>query len=158
MAVAVGAVKAGERLFPVRWLPLDYRFAAFGAVLPDLIDKPPAYFLGFGDPHGHTHAHTLVFAAAVILFGVWWAGRTADARLLLVGFGSLSHLIVDPVIIFPQTLFWPLFGLDFAHSMGIPSSYLRIFDAILVASFALAAWRFPSLRTRAKAFVETGAV
>jgi hypothetical protein len=99
-----------------------------------------------------------VFAAAVILFGVWWAGRTADARLLLVGFGSLSHLIVDPVIVFPQTLFWPLFGLDFAHSMGIPSSYLRIFDAILVASFALAAWQFPSLRKRAKAFVETGAV
>jgi hypothetical protein len=61
--------KAGERAFPVRWLPLDYRFAAFGALLPDLIDKPLERLGIAGVPDGHTFAHTLVFAAGVIAAG-----------------------------------------------------------------------------------------
>jgi hypothetical protein len=41
VTVGLGAEKAVERFFPC-WLPLDYRFAALGALLPDLIDKPLA--------------------------------------------------------------------------------------------------------------------
>ena len=43
--IAVGAAKASERLFPSRWLPLDYRFAGAGGLLPDLIDKPLAWYI-----------------------------------------------------------------------------------------------------------------
>lgn len=156
MGIAVGAVKAGERLFPARWLPLDYRFAALGALLPDLIDKPPAYFLGYGNGHGHTYAHTLVFALIVILSGVLIAARNGDPRLLLVGLGSLSHLLVDPVVVHPGTLFWPLFGFEFSNSMGIRSLYLRIIDAVIVAVAALALVRSQPMRDRASTFVRSG--
>jgi membrane-bound metal-dependent hydrolase YbcI (DUF457 family) len=156
--IAVGAVKAGEGLFPRSWLPLDYRFAALGALLPDLIDKPPAYFLSVGDPHGHTFAHTLVFALTVIVGGVLIANRSGDSRLLVVGLGWLSHLLVDPVVVYPVTLLWPLFGFEFANSMGIKSSYLRIIDAVMIALAMVALARSRALRNRALAFVSTGTV
>jgi membrane-bound metal-dependent hydrolase YbcI (DUF457 family) len=153
--IAVGAVKAGERLFPARWLPFDYRFVVVGAVLPDLIDKP-LRLLDFGVPHGHTYAHTLLFSLLVIICGSLIIRRSGDARVLLLGLGSLSHPLVDPVIVYPRTLFWPLFGLDFADSRGIPGAYLLIIDAALVAVLALALVRSRALRTRAAAFARTG--
>ena len=58
---------------------MDLRVLAFGAVLPDLIDKPIGSIL-FTDYYGtgRIYAHTLLFAAAV-LFGVMALTRRGSA-------------------------------------------------------------------------------
>lgn len=135
------------------------RLVAIGALVPDAIDKPLARFgvdaLSYSETAGHTIGHTLVLALAVIIVGAVLA-RRGDARLLWIGLGILSHPLVDPVIVYPSALVWPLLGSDFPESKGIPSSYLRIFDAILVATFALAFVRSEALRNRAQRFVTKG--
>jgi hypothetical protein len=158
MGAAVAAVKAGDRFLPAGDRPPDYRFAALGALVPDLIDKPLERLGIAGVPDGHTFAHTLLFSTLLIVTGTAVARRKKDTRLLLVGLGSLTHLLVDPVIVYPRTLFWPVFGLDFGRSNGIPSPYLVMFDLALIAAFGIAAARSPGLRERVLAFVRTGSV
>jgi hypothetical protein len=155
---AVAATKAVERLLPAGEKPPDYRFAALGALLPDLIDKPLERLGVAGVPDGHTFAHTLLFSSLLIASGTVVARRRKDTRLLLLGLGALSHLLVDPVIVYPRTLFWPLFGWDFGRSNGIPGVYLAVFDALLVGVIALALARSPALRERALSFARTGSV
>jgi membrane-bound metal-dependent hydrolase YbcI (DUF457 family) len=156
-AIAVGSVRVGERLLPGRWLPLDYRFAAFGALLPDLVDKPLRAFVAVGVPDGHTYAHTLLFSLLLISLGVTIRRTAGDSRTLLVGLGTLTHLLVDPVIVYPQTLFWPLFGFEFSGSRGIPSMYLQVIDAVLVVLLLAALRASRALRSRASAFARSGA-
>jgi hypothetical protein len=156
MAVAVGGVKAIEKLFPASHKPLDYRFAALGALVPDLIDKPLERLGIAGVPDGHTFAHTLLFSSLLIASGVLLARKRRDPRLLLLGLGSLTHLLVDPVVVYPRTLFWPLFGWDFGRSNGIPGVYLIAVDAVLVAVAAAALAQSPALRGRAIRFVRSG--
>jgi hypothetical protein len=73
--LGVGAAKAGERLFPSRWLPLDFRFAALGGLLPDLIDKPLAWYVFPSWPDDHLWAHSAWFPAFLILAGILLAQR-----------------------------------------------------------------------------------
>src|SRR3990172_7878970 len=61
--LGVGAAKAGERFFPARWLPLDFRVAALGGLLPDLIDKPLAWYVFPPLPDDHLWAHSAWFPA-----------------------------------------------------------------------------------------------
>lgn len=125
-AIALGAIKAGERLFPARWLPLDYRFAALGGLLPDLIDKPLKWFLVPSLPDDHLWGHTFWLSAILIGVGLLVGLRGSDSRVLLLGLGALTHLIFDPVATDERTLFWPLFGSTFPHP---PSGILvRIAD------------------------------
>jgi hypothetical protein len=158
MLTAVAGAKAAERLIPAGEKPLDYRFAALGALVPDLIDKPLERLGIAGVPDGHTFAHTLLFSSLLIASGLVVARRKRDTRLLLLGLGALSHLLVDPVIVYPRTLLWPLFGLDFGRSAGIPREYLIIFDAMLVAAGLAVLRRSPRLRDRLELFIRTGAL
>jgi hypothetical protein len=156
--VAVCAAKAGEKHLRRGRKPPDYRFAALGALVPDLIDKPLERLGIAGVPDGHTFAHTLLFTSVLIGSGMIVARKRRDTRLLLLGLGSLTHLLVDPVIIYPRTLLWPFFGWDFGRSNGIPGVYLALFDAVLVAAGLAALARSPTLRERAKTFVRSGTV
>ena len=94
---------------------LDYRFVAFGALLPDIIDRPVGRILlrGLFDNNGHVIGHTLLFALLLLVPGIVLLTGRRQARLLCVGLGDLSHLAVDPVTHAPQTLLWPLLGSDF---------------------------------------------
>lgn len=165
MGIAVGGVWAGERLSR-RLLRgrtakdattgIDYRFVALGALVPDVIDKPLYRVTPIASDH--TIGHTLAFSLALIVAGAVLA-RRGEMRLFWLGLGSLSHPLVDPVIVYPATLFWPLLGLEFGPSPGVPSWYLRAIDAGLLALGVLAWWSRPGrLRERARWFLTTGAI
>lgn len=158
--IAVAATYAGARAVRTS-VPLDYRFAVFGALLPDLIDKPLArigpHVLSYGETSGHTIGHTLLVSACIIAVGIVLA-RRGDSRLLLIGLGSLTHLLVDPVLVYPSVLFWPAFGWDFPDSSGIPSSYLRLLDGVLLIAAGVALARSPAFRRVARTFAASGRI
>lgn len=171
MTIAVGGVWAGARLWrrPIRHAPdaagvahtIDYRFAAFGALVPDLIDKPLAKLgisgFTYGETSGHTIAHTLFVSFGIILVGILFA-RRGDLRVLVLGLGCLSHPLVDPTNTYPQTLFWPLFGMDFPRSHQDYRSYFQLpLDILLIATYSIAVWRSERWRAATLAFARTGA-
>lgn len=164
MGIAVGGVWAGEKIFRRlarrpelnhRWrTDVDYRLVALGALVPDAIDKPLYRLTSI--PSDHTIGHTLLFSLALIAAGALLA-RRGEPRILSLGLGSLSHPLVDPVIAYPQTLFWPLLGWGFVPSPGIPGWYLRAIDAGLVVVAAAVWWRRSAgFRERARRFVQAG--
>lgn len=76
--------------------------AGFGAVFPDLVDKPLAWTFGVV-PSGYAVAHSmLVFPAFALALGLWsrrrGAGRLAVAFLV----GHASHLVGD--VVYPYLL------------------------------------------------------
>lgn len=159
--IAVGAAKAGERLFASRWLPLDYRFAAVGGLLPDLIDKPLAWFIVPSLPDDHLWAHSVWLPMILIGVGLLMGRHAGDARLFLLGLGALTHLIFDPVGSDVQKLFWPLFGSSITHARGYlfesPIPGLAI-DVLLLGTLLVLPHAYEPFRRRLAAFACSGAV
>jgi hypothetical protein len=136
---------------------IDYRFLLFGAVLPDLLDKPLTWFLlpnAFNDDH--VFGHTLLFPLLLLIPGLRLA-RGGDRRLLLVGFAALTHVLVDPVVLYPQALFWPLLGLEFPESRSIPGGYQIWGDVAIAVSVGMLTLS-ETFRTRLLRFMRTGAL
>ena len=135
---------------------IDYRFVALGALLPDIIDKPLTWLLfpdAFNDDH--IFGHALLLPLSLLLLGLFFA-RRGDARPFLVGAGALTHLLVDPVVLYRQTLFWPLLGLEFPDAQGIPGKYLLWGDVaitLIVSALSLS----KAHRVRWRRFLSTGA-
>ena len=109
----------GGGLFLGRWVfrdpAMDLRVLAFGAVLPDLIDKPIGSIL-FTDyfETGRIYAHTLLFAV-VLLLGVMALTRRGSAtrkRWMMLPIGVFFHLLLD-MPLDTETLWWPVLGLEF---------------------------------------------
>lgn len=167
MTIAVGSVWLGERLWrrfrhsTGEASTIDYRFAALGSQIPDLIDKPLAKLgvggFSYAETSGHTIGHTLLLATSIILIGLLFA-RRGDSRILVLGLGCLTHPLVDPTNTYPETLFWPLFGTDFPHSRQDYRSYFQIpLDIVLITTYALLIWRSERWRDAALRFIRTGA-
>ncbi len=95
-----------------RWI--DYRMVMFGALLPDLIDKPIGRIF-FADQfeNGRIFAHTLLFPT-VLLLGIqlFLRGRTAS-RWFIVPIAAVIHQVLDGMWNEPVTFFWPLFTTAF---------------------------------------------
>ncbi len=92
---------------------VDYRFAAFGALLPDLIDKPLGRLLlpdRFGT--GRLFGHTLLLNVGLLAILFFMRGRR-KRQLTLVPVGSLLHLAQDAMWDKPRVFWWPLFGTGF---------------------------------------------
>jgi membrane-bound metal-dependent hydrolase YbcI (DUF457 family) len=97
----------GDLLRDRRWvIP-----CAFGAVLPDLIDKPVgqiifAYSIGYG----RIYAHTLLFFLLVLVAGlvVWNYRRTPAVCGIAVGI--LSHQVLDQMWLEQTNWLYPLLG------------------------------------------------
>jgi len=85
----------------------DYRVIALAVLMPDLIDKPLAWFV-FPDANA-----ALFFGHTLLLHGLVWgvvyaSGRGRRWLPYLVAFSA--HLIEDRMWGFTQTLLWPLRG------------------------------------------------
>ena len=138
---------------------------AFGALLPDLVDKPLAWEFGVFES-GYALAHSVLFAvpvalAAVLLSRVLGTGRSG----LAFAVGYLLHLVGDVVPVYARTgevfvdhLLWPVVvvrnvGQPFGLFEGVrrnltpyvesvlaadPSTYFLL--KLLVGGTALALW------------------
>lgn len=113
-----GADATNEQAVANRPSLFDYRFVALGALLPDIIDKPLAwFFLGDRVEDNHLFAHTLLFALILALPGLYLALR-GNPLLISLACGVIAHLICDPVFREPRTLLWPLYGWTFHSTYG----------------------------------------
>lgn len=126
---------------------IDYRFAALGGLLPDLVDKPLAWILfrGYFDD-SHLYGHTILFGLTLVLLGLLLA-RRGEMRVLLLGIGALMHLPVDPVAHNVSTLLWPLLGTEFDYATPLVP-YSGVVDAAILIGLAIAYRRSPVWRER----------
>ena len=160
-AIPVVAAKAGERRFPARWLPLDYRCAALGGLLPDLIDKPIAWYLYPSIGDDHLWGHSIWLPVGLMTAGLLIRNPAVASRLFLLGLGALTHLIFDPVASDPGKLFWPFFGSNREAANGyIFLSPLKgqVIDLLLLATLLASAYIYEPVRRRVAEFGMTGAI
>jgi len=167
--VAAAMARAGERALrrrsngPSTTTPVasgvgvDYRLVAFGALLPDIIDRSLTWVLlpdSFED--NHIFAHTLLFSLVIALPGLYFA-RRGDLGLLSVAAGTLTHLLADPVLREPRTLLWPLFGTKFHDTtgLGFGRPEIVIMDIVAAAGLLFAGWRL-LVAGRLREFVRSG--
>ena len=100
---------------------IDYRLAALGALLPDLVDKPLAFLvMPFFHQNTRTIGHSAVFTLALFLGALLLLRFAGRSGLLVVALGSLSHLPFDGMWTAPGTLFWPLLGWSFPWAAELP--------------------------------------
>jgi len=95
---------------------IDYGLILLGSILPDIIDKPVGQFL-LRDifSNDRIFGHTLLFSIIIAVAGVFIYRGRRNTSLLCISFGSLSHLSLDQMWLTPGTLFWPLYGWQFAR-------------------------------------------
>lgn len=113
-------------------------FAALGAVLPDLIDKPIGHILLAGTLNsGRLFGHGLLFLIFLTATGIVLYQRQESFALLAVAAGILSHQVLDTMWAMPVTWYFPLLGpyepYEFANYFG---------GAILAEISSLSEWVF----------------
>jgi inner membrane protein len=93
---------------------IDIRLLLVGSLLPDIIDKPVGVFL-FRDTfsNGRIFCHTLLFLILITLGGLYLYRSRNKTWLLVLSFGTFTHLILDRMWLTPRTLLWPLYGFSF---------------------------------------------
>jgi hypothetical protein len=108
----------GERAEPSPPSLFDYRLVALGALLPDIIDKPLAWFILVDRVEdNHLFAHTMLFGLALGLPGLYFAQR-GNPLLISLACGVITHILCDPVLREPRSLLWPLYGWTFHSTYG----------------------------------------
>jgi len=117
------AVKGSEKpssekasWFTMLWRRADIRLLLIGALLPDIIDKPVGqYFFRETFSNGRIFSHTLLFLILVTVAGLYLYWRRNSGWLLVLSFGTFTHLALDQMWRAPRTLFWPVLGSVFAR-------------------------------------------
>jgi len=84
----------------------DYRLVLFGAILPDLIDKPLGYMLGL---ETRLWAHTFAFLVAILAVSF----LPPSWPLRFVGFGVATHFLLDRLWETPRIILYPAYGWAF---------------------------------------------
>jgi membrane-bound metal-dependent hydrolase YbcI (DUF457 family) len=103
--LTMGAARAADR-------DADLRFAAFFALLPDLLDKP-VYLLAPAAYHGNTRGFGHSAAGALVALALLYALPPLRRRKpLLLWCCLLGHLALDLMWTsnHPAVLLWPLLG------------------------------------------------
>lgn len=93
---------------------IDIRLLLLGSLLPDIIDKPIGqFFFRETFSNGRIFCHTLLFLILITLAGYYLYQSRGKLWLLVLSFGTFTHLIQDQMWLEPRTLLWPLFGFAF---------------------------------------------
>jgi len=93
---------------------IDIRLLLIGSLLPDIIDKPIGqFFFKETFSNGRIFCHTLLFLIIIILIGLYLYRRRSTTWLLVLSFGTFTHLVCDLMWRSPRTLLWPIYGLAF---------------------------------------------
>jgi membrane-bound metal-dependent hydrolase YbcI (DUF457 family) len=116
-----GAARAGAKHFLRK---LDYRILLLGSMLPDLADKPVAFFFkDFFGGASRLYGHTLLFSVSLVLLGIFlWKRYKIPGWLVLAG-GAAFHQFLDGMWNSPSTFLWPFLGWSFPAVER--ESYLR---------------------------------
>ncbi|KAF5045471.1 LexA-binding, inner membrane-associated putative hydrolase [anaerobic digester metagenome] len=113
-------------------------FAALGAVLPDLIDKPVGHILLAESLNsGRLFTHGLLFLALLLMAGIILERRRGSFALLAVAAGVLSHQILDAMWAAPVAWYFPFLGPYQPHEFA---DYFG--NAILAEVSSLSEWIF----------------
>ena len=105
-----------ERASWLTWLGsrIDIRVLLIGSLLPDIIDKPVGQlFFRETFSNGRIFCHTLLFLILIALAGAYLYRHYSKTWLLVLSFGTFTHLVLDQMWLTPRTLFWPLYGFTF---------------------------------------------
>ena len=96
---------------------IDIRLLIIGSLLPDIIDKPIGmYFFQDTFSSGRIFCHTLLFLIFITLGGLFLYWSYKRTWLIVLSFGTFTHLILDLMWRTPRTLLWPLYGSSFERS------------------------------------------
>ena len=146
---------------------VDLRLLMIGSLLPDIVDKPLGQLLlrdSIGN--GRIFCHTLLFLVLITAAGLYLYWNRGKPWLLVLAFGSFTHLILDQMWLTPQTLFWPLYGFAF-EKMALAHWTQRILYALLTdprvyipemagAAILIQAVRPLTSKRRLRLFISTG--
>lgn len=114
LGIVYSAAYLLDHLRPEKSFRIDYRWVAFGALLPDMIDKPLGRIvLAETIGSGRIFAHTLLFGFLLAFAGYTLYRRTEDSKLLVLAGASFCHLFEDQLWKSPAVLFWPFSGWSF---------------------------------------------
>lgn len=114
IGITLGIFYLLSRLFPKNGRTFDYRYIAFGALLPDLIDKPLGrIILAETIGGGRIFAHTLLFGSLLFLAGYWLYRKKRSSTPLLISGAACCHLLEDQMWKSPGVFLWPLLGWEF---------------------------------------------
>lgn len=103
-----------DRLTPGKNFRIDYRWVAFGALFPDMIDKPLGrILLAETIGSGRIFAHTLLFGILLFFAGYSFYRRSGDSNPFVLAGASFCHLLEDQLWKSPLVLFWPISGWSF---------------------------------------------
>lgn len=84
---------------------------AFGALLPDIIDKPLGHiFLASSLGYGRIYSHTLLFLTIAALVGIVIFWRYRSILALAAAAGIASHQVLDTMWREPVNWLYPMFG------------------------------------------------
>lgn len=103
-----------ERILPALRGKLDYRYIAFGSLLPDILDKLVGRVI-FAEiiSNGRLVGHTLVFCFFIALLGYYHYEKSRNTGVFLISGACFLHLLEDRMWIKSYTFFWPAFGWKF---------------------------------------------
>jgi inner membrane protein len=83
-------------------------------LLPDIVDKLVGqFFFRETFSNGRIFSHTLVFLALITTAGLYLHRRGGKTWLLVLSFGTFTHLVFDQMWRAPHTLLWPVYGFVF---------------------------------------------
>jgi hypothetical protein len=136
---------------------VDFRLVAVGSLLPDMVDRVLRGPMGIRtqSPHQHLLGHTLLLNVPLLIAGLSVLRRQRDPRLASIAAASATHLLVDPVIRSPGTLFWPALGTRFPEARGLSrplTALTQIAAALAIGAVGLNLWR----SGRLQAFLTSG--
>jgi len=146
----------------------DARLLLVGSLLPDIIDKPVGqFFFRETFSNGRIFGHTFLFFALISIIGFYLYRYGHKTWLLVLSFGTFTHLIFDQMWLASHTLLWPLYG--FAFEREELTDWTNILHGLVtnpqvylpeLAGIAILVWFTQSLvrRRRAFAFIKHGQV
>jgi hypothetical protein len=109
-------------------------FIAFGAILPDLIDKPIGrILLGESVANGRLFGHTLLFVLILVTIGYFLKNHRDGVFCL--SFATFLHLCEDRMWEMPATLLYPLYGFGFPKGTVIGENWYDYFLLIFNGSY-----------------------
>ncbi|MDY9927225.1 metal-dependent hydrolase [Methanosarcina sp.] len=135
IGITLGIFYFLNRLFPEKNIPVDFKWIAFGALLPDFIDKPLGrIILAETIGSGRIFAHTLLFAILLGILAGYTFYRKGWTIPLIVAGASFCHLLEDQMWNSPRAFLWPLLGWEFPRDIFL-GGFIEYFMRILTNSY-----------------------